>query len=103
MSEFNNVTVGIAANVYFDGNVTSRKVTFADGSFKTLGIMMSGEYTFGTEAAELMEITAGDILVLLPNSEEWLAIKGGQSFNVPANASFKVKVNTLTDYCCSYL
>ena len=103
MSEFNNVTVDIAANIYFEGNVTSRKITFADGTFKTLGIMMSGEYEFGTEAAELMEITAGDISVLLPNSNEWLDIKGGQSFNVPANASFKVKVRTLTDYCCSYL
>ncbi|MDO6445234.1 pyrimidine/purine nucleoside phosphorylase [Colwellia sp. 1_MG-2023] len=103
MSQFNNVTIDVAANVYFDGKVTSRKVTFADGSFKTLGIMMVGEYEFGTEAAELMEITAGDISILLPNSDEWLDIKGGESFNVPANASFKVKVKSLTDYCCSYL
>ena len=103
MSEFNNVTVGVAANVYFDGKVTSRKVTFVDGSFKTLGIMMPGEYEFGTEAAELMEITAGDMSVLLPNSDEWLDIKGGQSFNVPANASFKVRASTIIDYCCSYL
>lgn len=103
MSQFNNVTIDVAANVYFDGNVTSRKVTFADGSFKTLGVMMPGEYEFGTEAAELMEITAGDIAILLPNSDQWLDIKGGESFNVPANASFKVKVRALTDYCCSYL
>lgn len=103
MSQFNNVTIDVAANVYFDGKVTSRKVTFADGSFKTLGIMMVGEYEFGTEAAELMEITAGDISILLPNSDEWLDIKGDESFNVPANASFKVKVKSLTDYCCSYL
>lgn len=103
MSQFNNVTIDVAANVYFDGKVTSRKVTFADGSFKTLGIMMVGEYEFGTEAAELMEITAGDISILLPNSDEWLDIKGGESFNVPAKASFKVKVKSLTDYCCSYL
>jgi purine/pyrimidine-nucleoside phosphorylase len=103
MSQFNNVTIDVAANVYFDGNVTSRKVTFADGSFKTLGVMMPGEYEFGTDAAELMEITAGDISILLPNSEQWLDIKGGESFNVPANASFKVKVRALADYCCSYL
>ncbi|MEW6989718.1 pyrimidine/purine nucleoside phosphorylase [Colwelliaceae bacterium 6441] len=103
MSEFNNVTVGIAANVYFDGKVTSRKVTFADGSYKTLGIMMPGEYQFGTEAAELMEITSGELLILLPESEQWQLIKGGESFNVDANVSFKVKANTLVDYCCSYL
>lgn len=103
MSEFNNITVDIAANVYFEGKVTSRKITFADGTIKTLGIMMPGEYQFDTEAAELMEITTGNILVLLPNNDEWLAIKGGQSFNVPANTSFKVEANTIIDYCCSYL
>ena len=32
MSEFNNVTVVKAANVYFDGKVSSRTVKFADGS-----------------------------------------------------------------------
>lgn len=103
MSKFENVTVEIAANVYFDGNVTSRKVTFADGSVKTLGMMAVGEYEFGTEAAELMEITAGEVSVLLPTSDEWQTVVGGQSFDVPANASFKINVKQLTDYCCSYL
>ena len=32
MSEFNNVTIVKAANIYFDGKVTSRTVQFADGS-----------------------------------------------------------------------
>ncbi len=32
MSEFNNVTITREANVYFDGNVTSRTVTFEDGT-----------------------------------------------------------------------
>lgn len=103
MSQFTNVTVDVAANVYFDGNVTSRKVTFADGSVKTLGIMMPGSYEFGTEAAELMEITAGEVSILLPDSEQWQTIKGGESFNVKANASFKIEVKMLADYCCSYL
>ena len=49
MSEFKNVTVQKQANVYFDGNVTSTKITFADGSFKTLGVMLPGEYEFATE------------------------------------------------------
>lgn len=103
MSEFNEVSVAIAANIYFDGKVTSRKITFADGSIKTLGIMMPGEYTFGTEAAELMEITNGHVSILLANSEQWLEVKSGESFNVEADSSFQIKVNTLTDYCCSYL
>lgn len=101
--QFDNVTIDKQANVYFDGKVTSRKVTFADSSVKTLGIMLPGEYEFGTEKAELMEITAGKLEVLLPESDTWQTINGGESFNVPANASFKLKVDTVVDYCCSYL
>jgi len=103
MSEFNNVTITREANVYFNGNVTSRTVTFADGSSKTLGIMMPGDYTFGTAKAELMEIMAGALTYRIAGTEEWLTIKGGESFNVPANSSFDLKVTELADYCCSYL
>ena len=103
MSEFNNVTVVREANVYFDGKVTSRSVIFADGSKKTLGIMLPGEYEFGTEAKELMEILAGELEILLPGNDQWQSISGGQSFEVPANSSFSLKIKTVTDYCCSYL
>jgi hypothetical protein len=103
MKTFENVTVALEGNSYFDGAVTSRTVLFADGSKKTLGFMLPGEYEFGTEAAELMEITSGELDVKLPNSNEWIAVKGGESFNVPANAKFQVNVKTITDYCCSYL
>lgn len=103
MAQFDNVSVVKQANIYFDGKVTSRAVLFADGSRKTLGIMMPGEYEFGTEQAELMEILAGDLEVLLPGQSEWQQIVGGQAFDVPANASFSLRVKQITDYCCSYL
>ncbi len=103
MSEFNNVTILREANVYFNGGVTSRTVLFADGSKKTLGIMQPGEYEFGTGVAELMEILAGELELLLPGKSEWIAVKGGESFEVPANAKFVMRVKTLSDYCCSFL
>ncbi len=103
MSEFNNVTVVKKANVYFDGAVTSRVVRFADGSRKTLGIMMPGEYEFGTEEKEIMEILAGDLEILLPGETRWQAVVGGESFEVPANAKFGIRIKTITDYCCSYI
>ncbi|MDP3010146.1 MAG: pyrimidine/purine nucleoside phosphorylase [Methylococcales bacterium] len=102
MSEFNNVSVVKKANVYFGGNVSSRTIKFADGTLKTLGFMLAGEYTFNTADAELMEIIDGELEVLLPESD-WQAIKGGESFNVPANAKFTVKVTAPTDYICSFL
>ena len=100
---FENVTVDIAGNSYFDGAVTSRTVHFSDGSKKTLGYMQKGEFEFGTEAAELMEITAGDVEYKLSDSDEWISVKSGESFNVPANSKFDIKVKEITDYCCSYL
>ncbi|NOR68779.1 MAG: DUF1255 family protein [Methylomarinum sp.] len=103
MSEFNNVTIIKKANVYFDGNVSSRTVNFADGTSKTLGFMLPGEYTFNTADKELMEIIDGNLQVLLPESDEWQTIKGGESFNVPANAKFTVKVQSPTDYCSSFI
>ena len=103
MSQFENVTVVKAANVYFDGNVTSRTVLFVDGSKKSLGVALPGEYEFGTAEKELMEILAGDIEILLVGSSQWLKVKGGESFEVPASSSFKIKVHEVCDYCCSYL
>lgn len=103
MSEFNNVTITREANVYFDGNVTSRTIVFADGSYKSLGIMMPGEYTFGTEKPELMEILAGELSYRLSGTEEWVVINGGESFNVEGNSSFDIKILSLVDYCCSYI
>ena len=102
MSEYANVTVTREANVYFDGKVTSRKVTFADGSVKTLGIMLPGDYEFGTGAPEVMEIMAGSMDILLPGQDAWQTVTGPQSFEVPGDSSFKLKVKTVCDYCCSY-
>ena len=100
---FENVSVEIAGNSYFDGAVTSRTVNFSDGSRKTLGFMSIGEYEFGTEQAELMEITSGELDYKLADSNEWIKVKGGESFNVPANSKFQVSAKTMVDYCCSYL
>ncbi|MEX2460564.1 MAG: pyrimidine/purine nucleoside phosphorylase [Paenibacillaceae bacterium] len=103
MSKFDNVSVVRQANVYFDGKVTSRTVLFADGTKKTLGIMMPGEYEFGTDTKEVMEILAGHLNVLLPGKMEWLEINGLGVFTVPAKEKFKLNVTKVTDYCCSYI
>jgi purine/pyrimidine-nucleoside phosphorylase len=103
MSKFENVTIVKKANIYFDGKVTSRTIEFANGDLKTLGIMMPGEYRFGTDKKEIMEIMAGQVEVLLPGEDLWHKISGGDSFEVPANSAFDIKVLDVTDYCCSYL
>lgn len=101
---FENVLIVKKANVYFDGRVISRTVVFPDGSKKTLGFMQAGDFEFGTEAPELMEVLGGDVEVKLPESDEWKAFGMGDSFNVPGNSKFALKVKEGgMDYCCSYL
>ncbi|MGO9377947.1 MAG: pyrimidine/purine nucleoside phosphorylase [Dissulfurispiraceae bacterium] len=103
MSKFKGVTVVKKANIFFGGGVTSRTILFEDGSKKTLGIMQPGEYEFTTKDAEIMEILSGDLDVLLPGAHDWKQFKGGDAFDVPANAIFKLKVKELSDYCCSFV
>ena len=103
MSEFKNVTVIKKANVYFDGKVVSRTVLFPDGTKRTLGIMQPGEYEFSTGDKEIMEILSGELDYQVAGEKGWKAVKGGQSFEVPANAKFTMKVRTLSDYCCSFI
>lgn len=103
MSEFSNVTAVKEANIYFDGKVISRTLIFADGSKKTLGIMLPGEYEFNTADREIMEILSGQLDVLVSEGEGWKTVNGGEQFEVPADSKFSLKVKSLTDYCCSYV
>lgn len=102
MTQLLNVTLEKKANIYFDGKVTSRTVVLPDGSKKTLGIMLQGDYEFSTGLKEEMEILAGKLSYKLEGSE-WEKIDGSGVFYVPANSKFQLKVESVTDYCCSYI
>jgi uncharacterized protein YaiE (UPF0345 family) len=102
MDKFTNVTVTKKANIYFKGNVTSRTILFEDGTRKTLGIILPGEYEFGTADKERMEVLAGKLKALLPGSRGWESFEPGQAFEIPANSKFKVAAIEVSDYCCSY-
>jgi uncharacterized protein YaiE (UPF0345 family) len=102
MKMFTNVDVDALANFYFEGKVSSRTLTLANGEKKTLGVMLPGEYRFDTAQNELMEIQAGKVHVLLPGQAEWLTVESGGEFEVSAKMAFDIKVLEPTDYCCSY-
>ena len=53
MDKYKNVNVDKLANIYFEGNVISRNIFLKDGSRKTLGVMLPGNYEFSTETKEL--------------------------------------------------
>ncbi|MGA1933025.1 pyrimidine/purine nucleoside phosphorylase [Arcobacter sp. YIC-464] len=102
MAEFNNVSIAKAANILFEGNITSRSIEFEDGSKKTLGIMLPGEYELNTVHSEIMDIQRGKLEVMLP-AEDWVEYEGPATFEVPANSKFRLKVHSLVDYCCSFI
>jgi len=102
MNSFQNVNVDKKANIYFDGKVISRNIFLSDGSKKTLGVMLAGNYEFKTISRELMEIISGKLSLKRKDDENWISITEGMEFNIPKNSSFKLKVIDLVNYTCSY-
>lgn len=99
---YKNAEITKLANVYDGGKVTSRTVITEQGERVSLGIMQVGDYHFGTDAAEVMELLQGRCRVKLAGSEQWVEYQAGQSFDVPGNSSFDIEVSELLDYICHY-
>ncbi|HEY0245668.1 MAG TPA: pyrimidine/purine nucleoside phosphorylase [Mucilaginibacter sp.] len=91
----------INVNEYFEGTVKSLAYNTNDGK-STIGVMEDGEYEFGTSSHETMIVIEGELTVLLPGTKDWTVFTNGQSFEVEANASFKVKSKGQTSYLCKY-
>ncbi len=101
---YSSVTVHTKANVYFDGRVVSHTVLFPAGEKKTLGMIYDGVYHFGTDAAERMEIVAGECYVVLYGQTEKNTYGPGTQFDVPAKSGFTVSVQQgICEYVCSFL
>jgi purine/pyrimidine-nucleoside phosphorylase len=103
-NEFRGVTALTKANVYFEGKVVSHTLLFPDGSKKTLGLIYPGQYHFGTDKAERMELTAGQCTIKLDGAGASAAHGAGQAFDVPAKSGFDIEVKSgICEYICSYL
>ena len=87
-----NVSVATKANVYFDGKCVSHNLTLADGTKKSVGVILPSTLTFSTGAPETMEGTAGRCEYQLSGSSEWVASGAGEKFSVPGNSSFQIRV-----------
>jgi hypothetical protein len=92
MSQFDNVSVIKKANVYFDGKCVSHTVQFADGTRKSVGVILPATLTFNTGAPEIMETVAGACRYRLQGGD-WQSAAAGQSFKVPGNSSFDIEVS----------
>ncbi len=103
-AEFPNVTAVTKANIYFDGKVVSHTIRFPDDSTKTLGLIHAGRFHFGTDAAERMEIVAGECHVKPDGQDEDDRYAPGESFDVPAKSGFDIEVKTgICEYICTFI
>jgi purine/pyrimidine-nucleoside phosphorylase len=100
--QLDHVSVQPLANVYFDGKCVSHSLTMADGTRKSVGVILPSTLTFNTGAAEVMELVAGSCKVLLPGASAWQAFAGGQQFSVAANAKFEIEVTETLHYVCHF-
>ncbi|SIQ88714.1 pyrimidine/purine nucleoside phosphorylase [Marinobacterium stanieri] len=91
----------LSTNTYFDGKVVSIAFETPEGP-ATSGVMMPGEFTFGTSQNERMIVTAGQLTVRLPGSDEWTEFPAGTEFNITAGDSFDARIETPTAYLCYY-
>ncbi|MFT4688550.1 MAG: hypothetical protein ACI9OD_000748 [Limisphaerales bacterium] len=103
-AEFPNVTALTKANVYFDGKVVSHTIRFADDSTKTLGLIFPGQFHFGTDAAERMEVVAGECQVKVDGQAGVKTYAQGESFDVPAKSGFDIEIKTgICEYLCTFI
>lgn len=102
MSQFNNVSVTKEANVYFDGKCISHTVSFADGSRKSVGVILPSALTFNTGAPEVMELLKGRCRVKLAGAAESIEYAGGQSFSVAGDSSFEIETLEALHYVCHF-
>ncbi|MDO8899131.1 MAG: pyrimidine/purine nucleoside phosphorylase [Bacteroidales bacterium] len=89
-------------NTYFDGKVMSIAIETTEGP-ATIGAMKAGEYEFGTSSVEHMTVVSGEMQVMLPGETEWKTYRGFETFIVPKDVKFKVKMNSDTSYRCLYV
>lgn len=97
-----NVTLNTQASVYFDGKCVSHGFTLADGTKKSVGVILPATLTFNTGAAEIMECVGGRCEYKLAGSNEWQASGPGEKFSIPANSSFEIRVTEPYHYICHF-
>ncbi|MBK9986001.1 MAG: pyrimidine/purine nucleoside phosphorylase [Betaproteobacteria bacterium] len=101
-THIDGVSVTTKANVYFDGKCVSHGITFADGTKKSVGVILPATLTFNTGAPEIMEGVAGSCEYKLAGSDTWVKSGAGESFSVPGNSSFEIRVDEAYHYICHF-
>jgi hypothetical protein len=104
-THIDSVSVTTKANVYFDGKCVSHGFTQADGTKKSVGVILPATLTFNPGAPEIMECVGGSCEYKLDGSDTWVRSNEGEKFSVPGNAKFQIRVTDGFDayhYICHF-
>jgi hypothetical protein len=96
------VSIDTKANVYFEGRCVSHTIRLADGTRKSVGVILPAKLTFDTAAPETMELVAGRCRVKLAGGATASEYRAGQSFSVPGQSSFEIEALEPVHYVCHF-
>jgi len=101
-AKIDGVSVTTQANVYFDGKCVSHGLKLADGTKKSVGVILPATLTFNTGAPEIMEGVGGSCEYKLAGSDVWVKSGAGEKFSVPGNSKFEIRVTEAYHYICHF-
>ncbi len=101
-THIDGVSVSTQASVYFDGKCVSHGITLADGTKKSVGVVLPATLTFNTGAPEIMECVAGYCEYKLAGTDAWVKSVAGEKFSVPGNSKFDIRVTEPYHYICHF-
>ena len=88
-------------NEYFEGRVVS--IAFQGETLPaTVGVMAAGDYQFSTGKPETMKVISGRMSVQLPGADDWQTFSAGESFELPGDSQFQVRIDADCAYLCLY-
>ena len=100
-NQFEQVNVNKLANVYFAGKCVSHTLTLADGTRKSVGVILPSTLTFNVGVPEIMELLQGKGRVSI-NDGDWQSFEGAFTFSVPENGKFVIEVSEDVHYVCHF-
>ncbi|MCE7526671.1 pyrimidine/purine nucleoside phosphorylase [Polynucleobacter sp. IMCC 30228] len=99
--QFEQVAVGKKANIYYDGKCVSHTVTLADGTRKSVGVILPSTLKFELSTKEIMEVVDGCAYVSIDGAPE-RAFAAGESWTVEAGGYFIVRTTAPVHYVCHF-
>ena len=99
--QFDEVSVGKKANVFFDGKCVSHTVTLPNGVRKSVGVVLPSTLRFDLSTKEVMEVVDGTAFVSINGAPEQ-EFKAGQSWEVEKGGYFIIRAEQPVHYVCHF-